>query len=74
VASEQRRTAFGRSAHYPSDSFANSTGKSTAVVKGFRTPDSHWREGMHGGRRPKSLEGGPREFAPPFAQQLEKLG
>ena len=31
-----------------------------ALVKGFRTPASHWREGMHGGRRPKSLEGGNR--------------
>jgi hypothetical protein len=30
----------------------------TGIVKGFRTPASHWREGMHGGRRPKSLEGG----------------
>src|SRR5205085_8106354 len=34
-------------------------------VKGFRTPASHGRVGMHGGRRPKSLEGGNRgEFAP----------
>src|ERR1700741_4847081 len=32
----------------------------SAFVKGFRTPASHWREGMHGGRRPKSLEGGNR--------------
>ena len=31
-----------------------------ALVKGFRTPASHWREGVHGGRRPKSLEGGNR--------------
>src|SRR4029077_7470896 len=29
-------------------------------VKGFRTPASHWREDVHGGRRPKSLEGGNR--------------
>jgi len=29
-------------------------------VKGFRTPANHWREGVHGGRRPKSLEGGNR--------------
>ena len=29
-------------------------------VKGFRTPASDWREGMRGGRRPKSLEGGNR--------------
>jgi hypothetical protein len=29
-------------------------------VKGFRTPAICRREGMHGGRRPKSLEGGNR--------------
>ena len=28
----------------------------TAIVKGFWTPASDWREGVHGGRRPKSLE------------------
>jgi len=32
----------------------------TAIVKGFRTLASDWREGVHGGRRPKSLEGGNR--------------
>src|SRR5690349_4723513 len=32
----------------------------TASVKGFRMPAIHWREGPHGGRRPKSLEGGNR--------------
>ena len=35
------------------------TGRS-GIVKGFRTPASHWRAGVHGGRRPKSLEGGNR--------------
>src|SRR5947209_6397156 len=30
------------------------------IVKGFRTPASHWRAGVYGGRRPKSLEGGNR--------------
>ena len=30
------------------------------IVKGFRTPASHWREGVHRGRCPKSLEGGNR--------------
>ncbi len=25
------------------------------IVKGFRMPASHWRDGMHGGRRPKTL-------------------
>ena len=34
--------------------------RKTGIVEGFRTPASHWREGMHGGRRPKSLEGGNR--------------
>ena len=34
--------------------------RTAGVVKGFRTPASHWREGMRGGRRPKSLEGGNR--------------
>jgi hypothetical protein len=28
-----------------------------ASVKGFRTPASHWREDVHGGRRPKTLNG-----------------
>jgi hypothetical protein len=32
----------------------------TAVVKGFRTPAGHGRDGGRGGRRPKSLEGGNR--------------
>jgi hypothetical protein len=32
----------------------------TGIVKGFRMPARHRREGMHGGRRPKSLEGGNR--------------
>src|SRR6267378_2281791 len=36
------------------------TARRSGVVKGFRTPASHWREGVHGGRRPKSLEGGNR--------------
>src|SRR5438552_4072719 len=31
-----------------------------SFVKGFRTPASHWRAGVYGGRRPKSLEGGNR--------------
>jgi hypothetical protein len=30
------------------------------VVKGFRMPARHRRVGAHGGRRPKSLEGGNR--------------
>jgi hypothetical protein len=30
----------------------------TASVKGFRMPAKRRREGMHEGRRPKSLEGG----------------
>jgi hypothetical protein len=34
--------------------------RTAALVKGFRTPASHWRAGVHGGRRPKSLEGGNR--------------
>jgi len=37
----------------------------SASVKGFRMPAVRGRERMHGGRRPKSLEGGNRgEFAP----------
>ena len=32
----------------------------TAVVKGFRMPAGHRGVGVHGGRRPKSLEGGNR--------------
>jgi transposase len=32
----------------------------TITVKGFRTPARHRHEGMHGGRCPKSLEGGNR--------------
>jgi len=32
----------------------------TAIVKGFRMPARHRRVGVHGGRRPKSLEGGNR--------------
>src|SRR5438309_10400081 len=32
----------------------------SGIVKGFRTPASHWRAGVYGGRRPKSLEGGNR--------------
>ena len=32
----------------------------TAIVKGFRMPAGRRRAGMHGGRRPKSLEGGNR--------------
>jgi hypothetical protein len=31
------------------------------IVKGFRMPVRHRCEGVHGGRRPKSLEGGNRE-------------
>ena len=39
--------------------------RNVGIVKGFRTPASHWRAGVYGGRRPKSLEGGNRgEFAP----------
>jgi hypothetical protein len=34
--------------------------KLAGIVKGFRTPAIRRREGMHGGRRPKSLEGGNR--------------
>ena len=36
-----------------------SAGRS-AIVKGFRMTARHRREGVHGGRRPKSLEGGNR--------------
>src|SRR5205807_8914806 len=44
---------------------ATSASVRNRIVKGFRTPASHGRVGMHGGRRPKSLEGGNRgEFAP----------
>jgi hypothetical protein len=32
----------------------------TAFVKGFRMPAGYKRVGVHGGRRPKSLEGGNR--------------
>src|SRR5690349_21002153 len=32
----------------------------TGIVKGFRTPARHRAEGLHGGRRPKSPEGGNR--------------
>ena len=32
----------------------------SAIVKGFRTPASQWRDEMLGGRRPKSLRGGNR--------------
>ena len=39
---------------------AQNSVRASAYLKGFRTPASHWREGMHGGRRPKSLEGGKR--------------
>jgi hypothetical protein len=39
-----------------------SAGRS-ANVKGFRTPASHWREGMHGGRK-ASREETAGEFAP----------
>jgi hypothetical protein len=34
--------------------------RTAAIVKGFRMPARHRREGVHGGRRPKSLEGGNR--------------
>ena len=34
-------------------------GGRSGIVKGFRMPASH-AEGLHGGRRPKSLEGGNR--------------
>ena len=34
--------------------------RTAGIVKGFRMPAGHRREGMHGGRRPKSLEGGNR--------------
>jgi hypothetical protein len=34
--------------------------QTSAVVKGFRMPASRRREGRHGGKRPKSLEGGNR--------------
>jgi hypothetical protein len=34
--------------------------RTAAFVKGFRTPAVRRRERMHGGRRPKSLEGGNR--------------
>ena len=33
----------------------------SGIVKGFRMPASHRAEGLHGGRRPKSLEGGNRK-------------
>jgi hypothetical protein len=32
----------------------------TGIVKGFRMPARRRREGMHGGRRPKSPDGGNR--------------
>ena len=40
--------------------------RTSEIVKGFRMPARHRREGVHGGRRPKSLEGGNRrgELAP----------
>src|SRR5882724_5143348 len=34
--------------------------RTTAIVKGFRTPAGHGRDEGRGGRRPKSLEGGNR--------------
>ena len=34
--------------------------RTAGIVKGFRMPAKRRREGMHGGRRPKSLEGGNR--------------
>jgi hypothetical protein len=34
--------------------------RTAGIVKGFWTPARRRREGMHGGRRPKSLEGGNR--------------
>jgi len=34
------------------------------ILKGFRTPAIHWREGPRGGRRPKGLEGGNRGRLP----------
>src|SRR5437868_5052365 len=59
----RRMTAFGQTSP-----FRAPAGRS-GIVKGFRTPASHGRVGMHGGRRPKSLEGGNRgEFAPAVVQ------
>ena len=41
------------------------SGGMAGIVKGFRMPASQRAEGLHGGRRPKSLEGGTAgEFAP----------
>jgi hypothetical protein len=37
-----------------------SSRRRTAIVKGFRMPAVRRRERVHGGRRPKSLEGGNR--------------
>src|SRR5215471_21149774 len=34
--------------------------RTSGIVKGFRMPARRRREGVHGGRRPKSLEGGNR--------------
>jgi hypothetical protein len=45
----------------------------TAFVKGFRMPARRRREGMHGGRRPKSLEGGNRGGVRAPAQQKEAV-
>jgi len=45
-------TAYGRCSTGPR--------RKTAIVKGFRMPARHRRVGVHGGRRPKSLEGGNR--------------
>jgi hypothetical protein len=39
--------------------------RTAGIVKGFQTPARHGRGRMHGGRRPKSLEGETAgEFAP----------
>src|SRR5882762_5821539 len=39
---------------------AGASARRSGIVKAFRTPGSRRRAGVHGGRRPKSLEGGNR--------------
>jgi hypothetical protein len=52
------RVRFGSNLPVPGGS-GGRAGRS-GIVKGFRTAARHRREGVHGGRRPKSLEGGNR--------------
>jgi hypothetical protein len=46
--------------YFASFSAATYRDAASGIVKGFRMPARRRREGMHGGRRPKSLEGGNR--------------